>query len=122
MIAPVWLFLADVPPALLVAAMVVAGLANGLVNAPIWTIFTLRTPPELRTKVWAAIIATTQLIGPLALLGAGPALESVGLTETLLVIVLVQTVAALVFTAAGLHERGRARHALDQFGAPGRVN
>src|SRR5829696_6557566 len=39
------------------AAMVTAGLSNGLVNAPIWPIFTLRTPPELRTKIWAAIVA-----------------------------------------------------------------
>ena len=114
MIAPVWLFLADVPPAALVAAMFTAGLANGLVNAPIWTIFTLRTPPELRTKIWAAIIASTQLIGPLALLGTGPALDSVGLTETLFVLVVVQTIAALVFTTAGLRERARTTQRVEQ--------
>jgi MFS family permease len=106
-IAPLWLFLADVPAGALVAAMVAAGLSNGLVNAPIWTIFTLRTPPQLRAKTWAAVIATTQLIGPLALLGAGPALDSFGLTPTLLAIVGVHTVAALVFAAAGFRERGR---------------
>jgi MFS family permease len=117
MIAPVWLFLADVPPGFLVAAMVAAGLANGIVNAPIWTIFTIRTPPELRTKVWAAIVASTQLIGPLALLGTGPALDSVGLTETLLAIVGVQTVAALVFMFAGLRERSRLPHVVDQVSA-----
>ena len=114
MIAPVWLFLADVPPAGLVAAMFTAGLANGLVNAPIWTIFTLRTPPELRTKIWSAIVASTQLIGPLALLGTGPALDSVGLTETLLVLVVVQTIAALVFTTAGLRERARTTRPVEQ--------
>jgi MFS family permease len=107
MIAPLWLFLADVPPVILVAAMATAGLANGLVNAPLWTIFTVRTPPQLRTKAWAAIIATTSTIGPLALLGTGQALDSVGLRETLLVIVGVQTVAALVFMTAGLRERFR---------------
>ena len=106
-IVPVWLFLADVPAGALVAAMFAAGLSNGLVNAPIWTIFTLRTPPQLRAKTWAAVIATTQLIGPLALLGAGPALDSFGLTPTLLAIVAVLTVAAFVFAAAGLRERGR---------------
>jgi MFS family permease len=107
MVAPLWLFLADVPPGLLVASMVAAGLANGLVNAPIWTIFTVRTPPALRTKAWAAIVATTSLIGPLALLGTGPALDRIGLTETLLAIFAVQTAAALVFTGAGLRERFR---------------
>lgn len=107
MVAPIWLFLFDVTPGLLVASMVAAGLANGLVNAPIWTIFTIRTPPHLRMKAWAAIIATTQLLGPLALLGTGPALDSVGLTETLLAIFAVQTTAALLFTGAGLRERLR---------------
>lgn len=107
MVAPVWLFLADVPPGFLVASMVAAGLANGVVNAPIWTIFTVRTPPALRAKAWAAIIATTQLIGPLVLLGTGPALDSVGLETTLVAIFAVQTAAALLFVTAGLRERHR---------------
>ena len=110
MIAPIWVFLlADLPAWALVVAMFASGLANGLVNAPIWTIFTVRTPPALRPKAWAAIIATTSLLGPLVLLAAGSALDSVGLTETLLAIVLVQTVAALLFAAAGLRERARQR-------------
>ena len=108
MIAPIWIFLlADLPAWALVVAMFASGLANGLVNAPIWTIFTVRTPPALRPKAWAAIIATTSLLGPLVLLAAGSALDSVGLTETLLAIVLVQTVAALLFASAGLRERDR---------------
>jgi len=112
MVAPVWLFLADVPPGFLVASMVACGLANGLVNAPIWTIFTMRTPPALRAKAWAAIVATTSLIGPLVLLGTGPALDSIGLEETLLAIFAVQTTAALLFTAAGLRERVRGHESL----------
>ena len=106
-ILPIWLFLADVPPGYLVASMVAAGLSNGVVNAPIWTIFTVRTPPALRTKAWAAIVATTSLIGPFVLLATGPALDSFGVTETLLAIVAVQTGAALLFMGAGLRERLR---------------
>lgn len=109
MIAPIWLFLADVEPGFLVASMVAAGLANGVVNAPVWTIFTVRTPPALRTKAWAAIVATTSLIGPLVLLGTGPALDSFGLTGPLLTIFAVQTAAALLFMTAGLRERLRGR-------------
>jgi MFS family permease len=112
MVAPVWLFLADVAPGYLVASMVACGLANGLVNAPIWTIFTMRTPPALRAKAWAAIVATTSLIGPLVLLGTGPALDSIGLEETLLAIFAVQTTAALLFTTAGLRERVRGHESL----------
>ena len=107
MIAPVWLFLADVPPGILVGSLLLAGLANGVVNPPVWTIFTVRTPPALRTKAWAAIVATTSLLGPLVLLATGPALDSFGLTETLLAIFAVQTAAALVFMTAGLRERMR---------------
>jgi hypothetical protein len=84
-----------------------AGLANGLINPPIWTIFTLRTPCCSRAEAWAAIIATTSLLGPLALLCTGPALDSIGLTATLLVILLVQTFAALLFMSAGRRERLR---------------
>jgi MFS family permease len=109
MIAPLWVFLADLPASFLVVAMFASGLANGLVNAPIWTIFTVRTPPALRPKAWAAIIATTSLLGPLVLLAAGSALDSIGLTGTLLAIVLVQSVAALIFASAGLRERLRHR-------------
>jgi MFS family permease len=107
MIAPIWLFLADVQPGFLVASMVAAGLANGVVNAPVWTIFTLRTPPALRTKAWAAIVATTSLVGPLVLLGTGPALDAFGLTGPLVTIFAVQTAAALLFMTAGLRERLR---------------
>ncbi|MGH3141968.1 MAG: hypothetical protein ACRDO9_02380, partial [Gaiellales bacterium] len=107
MIAPLWCFLADLPAWALVVAMFASGLANGLVNAPIWTIFTVRTPPALRPTAWAAIIATTSLLGPLVLLAAGSALDSIGLTETLFAIVLVQTLAAVLFADAGLRERLR---------------
>ncbi|MEX2210445.1 MAG: MFS transporter [Gaiellaceae bacterium] len=107
MVAPIWLFLADVPPGYLVASMVACGLANGLVNAPIWTIFTMRTPPALRTKAWAAIVAATSLIGPFALLGTGPALDAFGVTVPLLAIFAVQTAAAILFVTAGLRERFR---------------
>jgi MFS family permease len=107
MIAPVWLFLADVPAPWLVTAMAVSGLANGFINAPIWTIFTVRTPAALRPKAWAAIIATTSLLGPLVLTATGPALDAFGLTPTLLVIFVVQAFAALLFASAGLLERSR---------------
>ena len=42
MIAPLWLLLTDGPPLTLIAVMAASGLANGIVNPPIFTIFTLR--------------------------------------------------------------------------------
>jgi MFS family permease len=107
MVAPLWLLLADVPPAAIVTAMAASGLANGLVNAPIHTIFQLRTPRALRPKVWSLVIVLTSVLGPLALGAAGPALEWAGFRPVLLTIFLVQSVCCLAFAAAGLNERAR---------------
>jgi MFS family permease len=107
MVAPLWLLLADVPSFALVAAMAASGLANGLVNAPIHTMFLLRTPRALRTKVWSVIIVLTSVLSPAALGAAGPALEWAGFRPVVLTVVVVQSVAALAFAAAGLRERAR---------------
>jgi MFS family permease len=114
MIAPLWLLLADVPPAAIVVAMCASGLANGLVNAPIHTIFLLKTPRALRPKVWSVIIVLTSVLGPLALGAAGPALEWAGFRPVLLTVFLVQSACCLAFAVAGLNERARlARPAYD---------
>jgi hypothetical protein len=107
MIAPLWLLLVDAPALLLCALMLASGLANGIVNAPIHTIIQLRTPRALRQKVWSVLIVGGAVFGPLVLLLAGPSLERVGLEETLVGLVVVQSVCALVFAAAGLRERTR---------------
>jgi MFS family permease len=107
MVAPLWFLLADVPSLALVIAMAASGLANGLVNAPVHTIFLLRTPRALRAKVWSVIIVLTAVLGPAALGAAGPALEWAGFRPVLLVVVVVQSFAALAFAAAGIRERAQ---------------
>lgn len=109
MAAPLWLFVFHVPPVVLVAAMAAAGLANGLVNAPIHAILQLRTPRHLRTKVYSVLITATSVLGPLALVGTGPALEHVGVDQTLAVVVAVDSVAVVAFTLAGLRFRASKR-------------
>lgn len=109
MAAPLWLFVFDVPAVVLVAAMAAAGLANGLVNAPIHAILQLRTPRHLRTKVYSVLITATAVIGPLALVATGPALEHVGVDETLAVVVGVDSVAVVAFALAGLRFRASRR-------------
>jgi MFS family permease len=109
MAVPLWLFVFHVPPAVLVAAMAAAGLANGLVNAPIHTILQLRTPRHLRTKVYSVVITATAILGPLALVATGPALEHFGVDETLAVVVAVDTVAVVAFALAGLRFRASKR-------------
>jgi MFS family permease len=107
MIAPLWLLLAEVPPAAIVVAMAVSGTANGLVNAPIHTIFLLKTPRALRPKVWSVIIVLTSVLSPAALVAAGPALEWAGFRPVLLTVFIVQSACCVAFAAAGLNERAR---------------
>ncbi len=108
MIAPLWLLLVDVPAGGVIAVLAVSGLANGIVNPPVFTIFTLRTPRALRAKAWSVIIAATSVLGPVALVAAAVVLETEGFVPVLLALVAVQTVAALAFARAGLRERARA--------------
>lgn len=109
MIAPLWLLLVDVPVSALVGVMAVSGFANGIVNAPIHTIFMLRTPRALRAKVWSVIIAATAVLSPVALGVAGPTLERAGFVPVIVGVLLVQTAAGIAFAAAGLRERARVR-------------
>jgi MFS family permease len=105
MAVPLWLFVFHVPPVVLVAAMALAGLANGLVNAPMYTIVLLRTPRALRTKLWSAVIAATMVLGPIGLVGTGPSLERFGVDSTLAVLIAIETGAVLLFAWTGLRYR-----------------
>jgi len=112
MIAPLWLLLTDIPAAGLIAVMAVSGLANGIVNPPVYTIFLLRTPRALRAKMWSVIIVATAIFGPVALGVAGPVLDAEGFVPVVLALVAVQSVAAFAFAAAGLRERARVGQAV----------
>jgi MFS family permease len=107
MIAPLWLLLLDLPASGLVVVMALSGLANGIVNPPIHTIFTLRIPRALRAKAWSVVIVATAVLGPVALGAAGPVLDSEGFVPVVAALVAVQTVAAVAFASAGLRERAR---------------
>jgi len=109
MTAPLWLLLIDQPAPAVVATMFVSGAANGVINAPIHAIVMLRTPRELRAKVWSVVIVLTAILGPPLLAATGPALESAGLRPTLFALLTLQSVGVIWFTAAGLRERARLR-------------
>jgi MFS family permease len=112
MIAPLWLLLTDVPELGIIALMAVSGVANGVVNPPVYTIFMLRTPRALRAKTWSVLIVGTAILGPVALGAAGPLLDAEGFVPVVLALVAVQTVAAFAFAAAGLRERARTAQAV----------
>jgi hypothetical protein len=108
MVAPIWLLLTDIPAAAIIATMAVSGLANGIANPPVHAIYTLRTPRALRAKVWSVVVAATAVLAPVALAVAGVVLETDGFRPVIFALVVVQTVAAIAFCAAGLRERARA--------------
>jgi MFS family permease len=106
---PLWLLLVHANPVLLAVAFTVAGLANGLVNPALHTIVQLRTPRALRTKLYSAVITATAILGPVALVATGPALEHFGVDPTLVVLVGIDTVLVLLFAVAGLRFRASDR-------------
>jgi MFS family permease len=109
MAVPLWLLLVHSGPALLVVAFVGAGLANGLVNPALHTIVQLRTPRALRTKLYSVVITGTAILGPVALVATGPALERFGVDATLVVLVGIDTALVLLFAVAGLRFRAADR-------------
>src|SRR5207342_2328817 len=76
--APLWLLPLDVGAPVLFVAVLASGIANGICNPSIHTIFTLRMPPSIRPKAMAAGTTLWGLGLPLGLLVAGPVLAAFG--------------------------------------------
>jgi MFS family permease len=106
---PLWLLWLPIPPTGLAAALLMSGLANGLVNPSLHTISTLRIPAALRPNVMTSMMVFWALVNPLGVFLAGPILDAFGTTPVLIGFAAVQT---LMMAAAGLaaaRERGRKR-------------
>jgi MFS family permease len=80
---PLWLLAAPVPALVLMAALCVSGVLNGLSNPTFHALITLRPPANVRPKVLSAMFTASGLGGPLALLVAGPAFERFGVRTVL---------------------------------------
>jgi predicted MFS family arabinose efflux permease len=65
---PLWLLALPVASAVLVAALVVSGFANGIANPTLHATLTLRPPPPVRAQVISALFTASAVGGPLALL------------------------------------------------------
>ena len=108
---PLWLLALSLPEAGYVAVMLVAGVLNGVVNPSLHATLTLRTPISVRAKASTAVLTLSSVGGPVALAGAGPALDAWGLRPVFLVVALVQTIVRSAIAVAGLRFRGRLRAA-----------
>ncbi|MFE7130760.1 MFS transporter [Streptomyces sp. NPDC057638] len=99
-------FLVSSPPRFAVAAltdttfplaltMVLGGLGAGVLNPVLSTVMYERIPEALRSRVLGVITAGTLMATPLGGLVAGPLVERVGLTATLLLVAVVYLLATL---------------------------
>jgi MFS family permease len=106
--APLWLLPLDVGVPVLAVAICVSGVANGVCNPPIQSIWTLRMPPAIRAKAMTASMALWGFGQPLGLVVAGPILASFGARPVLVGFGVVQSVCMLGVAAVSLRARGRA--------------
>jgi hypothetical protein len=102
---PLWLLAFSLPVAGYVTVMLAAGIANGIVNPSLHATLTLRTPAGVRAKASTAALTLSAVAGPLAVGGAGPALDAYGPRPVFLAVAAVQTVARVAVAAAGLRFR-----------------
>jgi MFS family permease len=104
---PLWLLWMPLPAAALSGAILVSGIANGLVNPSLHTISTLRIPAPLRPSVMTTAMVLWGLVNPIGVFIAGPILDAFGTTPVLLGFAAVQTLTMAVAGLAAARERGR---------------
>jgi predicted MFS family arabinose efflux permease len=100
MALPLWLLAVPMPWWLVVAVLAGFGFCAPLVNTPMITVLTVRTPRALRPKVMTAVMTISAVVGPLGFLGVGEGLQYVSLTLVFLVVAGGFTLGALAFSAA----------------------
>ena len=106
---PLWLLWLDLPPAGYSAAILLSGIANGLVNPSLHTVSTLRIPPQLRPTVLTTTMVGWAVVNPLGLFVAGPVLDAFGTKPVLIGFAAVQTVTMAIVATASVRELGRRR-------------
>ena len=102
---PLWVLPLHVGPAVLTCAIFASGIANGVCNPTIHSIFTLRMPPAIRAKAMTANMTVWGLGMPLGLIAAGPVLSTYGARPVLVAFAAVQTATMLGVAAAALRAR-----------------
>jgi MFS family permease len=104
---PLWLLWLPVPAWALALALVVSGLANGLVNPSLHALSMLRVPAALRPNVMTTQMVFWALVNPLGVFLAGPILDEFGTTPVLVGFAAVQTLMMAAAGLAAVRERGR---------------
>jgi predicted MFS family arabinose efflux permease len=90
--AALWLLLGAGPAGWIAAALLLAGLANGIVNPSLHAFLTLIVPPAVRSQALTALVAINQLAAPVGFLGAGVILAHGGYQPIFLLVPAVQSI------------------------------
>ena len=102
---PLWVLPLHVGAPVLVAAVFASGIANGVCNPTIHSVFTLRMPPAIRAKAMTANMTIWGLGMPLGLVVAGPVLAAYGAGPVLVGFAAVQTASMLGIAAVSTRAR-----------------
>ena len=86
--------------------LAVTGVFIPVLNAPVLSTFTLRTPARFRAQVMTTVTTCEELAGPVVLTAAGPAIQAFGLRPAYAFVAAGGTVAATVFLLATAPARG----------------
>ena len=100
MALPLWFVAISMPWPVFLLVFGSCGFFAPLVNAPVLSILTVRTPAPLRPKVMTAVMTVSSLIGPLGFLAVGQALQHVGIRVVALAIAAGFTAGSVAFSAA----------------------
>jgi predicted MFS family arabinose efflux permease len=103
--AALWLLVGAGPAGWIAAALLLAGLANGIVNPSLHAFLTLIVPPAVRSQALTAVIAINQLAAPVGFLGAGLILAHGGYEPVFLLVPAVQSVTMGARALATLRRR-----------------
>ena len=102
---PLWIMPLHVGAPVLVAAIFVSGIANGVCNPTIHSIWTLRLPPAIRAKAMTASMTIWGIGLPLGLVVAAPVLSTYGARPVLAGVAAVQTICMFGVAVASLRAR-----------------
>lgn len=105
---PLPLLALPLPAAAVMAVLFTSSIFGPLVNAPLISVITMRTPEPLRPKVMTGVLTASLLAGPLGLLVVGPLLVAWGPRPVLFAVAVGQFLASLPFAIVALRTGGRA--------------
>ncbi len=103
--AALWLLVGAGPAGWIAAALLLAGLANGIVNPSLHAMLTLIVPAAVRSQTLTAVLVINQLAAPAGYLGAGLLLAHGGVQSVFLVVPAVQSLTMGARALATLRRR-----------------